>query len=68
MTGHIAFAGFVLTAEEWAELQPELEPLVATTPTLAVGSGPIVELTEIEDDATPVAVSVTVTGSVLVGA
>jgi hypothetical protein len=60
MTGHIAFAGFVLTAEEWAELEPELrEPI---TPALAAGSGPV----EI-DETTPV-ISVSVTGSVLVGA
>lgn len=59
MTGHIAFAGFVLTAEEWAELEPELREPV--TPALAAGSGPIV------DEAAPIAVSITVTGSVLVG-
>jgi hypothetical protein len=59
MTGHIAFAGFVLTAEEWAELEPELrEPM---TPALAAGSGPI-------EEAVPIAVSVSVTGTVLVGA
>lgn len=60
MTGHIAFAGFVLTAEEWAELEPELREPVSTAP-MAIGSGPIV------DEAAPIAVSITVTGSVLVG-
>ncbi|HUS28963.1 MAG TPA: hypothetical protein VMZ53_10640 [Kofleriaceae bacterium] len=43
MKGDIAFAGFVLTADEWQELEPDARAqliAVATSGPLAEGSGP----------------------------
>lgn len=43
MKGDIAFAGFVLTAEEWQELDPDARSqlIAVATHKLAEGSGPL---------------------------